>query len=384
MKKDTIQYSGYDNFKCITDKCKHTCCAGWKIDIDNETYKRYESSIYFKKDIKSKFVKDEKNKFSMKMNKDKKCSFLQDDKLCEIHANLGEELLCNTCRLYPRGVNLVGDRIERFLYSSCPAMIELFLLSDKKLTFEMTKGAYNEDEVSNVISFESDMEKIVFTAIRGFTIEVIQSNFIDMEKKFILMGLAYSNFDEFIKTKDYDAVLNAIDIYSEMIEDSNIIPRTEYVAMYDEIKKIVLSEIANFNLSEKLRNLIPSLESVLENEISREESKFREKYLFYIKNNSTYIENYLVNAVYSTGMPVLDGDIMDNYILLVIKYIVFKTYITAVSEEEIHRDNFIDIVALSSRTFDHNKKAVDMLVEELKTLANISEDSIALLVNLVR
>ena len=33
----------YKKFKCIADKCKHSCCIGWEIDIDAETYEKYKS-----------------------------------------------------------------------------------------------------------------------------------------------------------------------------------------------------------------------------------------------------------------------------------------------------------------------------------------------------
>ena len=31
----------YKKFKCIADKCKHSCCIGWEIDIDEHTYNKY-------------------------------------------------------------------------------------------------------------------------------------------------------------------------------------------------------------------------------------------------------------------------------------------------------------------------------------------------------
>ncbi|MGL4654598.1 MAG: flagellin lysine-N-methylase [Sarcina sp.] len=379
MQKDIIQYDGYNNFKCITDKCKHTCCSGWQVDIDNKTYEKYRGSVYFKDSMDLRFTSKDEANFFMKLNDDRDCSFLQEDKLCEIHANHGEEFLCNTCRVYPRGVNVIGDRAERHLFSSCHAMIDMFLLNDRKLTFEVEEGNYSEDEISRVIDIETDMEKMIFTAVRGFTIEVIQSDFISLEEKFVLLGLAYSNFAEFNKSKDYDSILNAIDIYTEMIEDSTSIPHLEASEIYDAIKSIVLGEVANFNLKDELKEIIPNLEYVLNGD-----EDFNRKYESYLEKNSTYIENYLVNAVYSSGMPFISEDMMDNYILLVVKYIAFKVYITSVKEDEITNDNFIDVVALSSRSFDHNQKAVAILIEELKTLVNSSDDAIGVLVNMIR
>jgi len=33
----------YDKFTCIAGACKHNCCIGWEIDIDESTMELYES-----------------------------------------------------------------------------------------------------------------------------------------------------------------------------------------------------------------------------------------------------------------------------------------------------------------------------------------------------
>ena len=33
----------YNRFKCRADKCAHTCCAGWEIDVDGVTLSKYNS-----------------------------------------------------------------------------------------------------------------------------------------------------------------------------------------------------------------------------------------------------------------------------------------------------------------------------------------------------
>ena len=31
----------YDYFKCKADKCTDTCCAGWEVDIDADSFEKY-------------------------------------------------------------------------------------------------------------------------------------------------------------------------------------------------------------------------------------------------------------------------------------------------------------------------------------------------------
>ena len=33
--------SYYKTFQCIADKCEHSCCIGWEIDIDDDSYDYY-------------------------------------------------------------------------------------------------------------------------------------------------------------------------------------------------------------------------------------------------------------------------------------------------------------------------------------------------------
>ena len=33
----------YKDFKCIANRCKHSCCVGWEIEIDDNTFKKYSA-----------------------------------------------------------------------------------------------------------------------------------------------------------------------------------------------------------------------------------------------------------------------------------------------------------------------------------------------------
>ena len=38
----TIVPNYYKNFRCIADKCRHSCCVGWEIDVDDATMEKYK------------------------------------------------------------------------------------------------------------------------------------------------------------------------------------------------------------------------------------------------------------------------------------------------------------------------------------------------------
>ena len=129
MKEYILSY--YPNFKCIAGECKHTCCAGWEMNIDEKSLSRYmENETAFSHTLK-KGINLKKSQF--KADKSGRCAFLNKDGLCEIIINLGEESLCQVCRDHPRFRSFLTDRIEMGLGFSCEQATRLILSFNGKI-----------------------------------------------------------------------------------------------------------------------------------------------------------------------------------------------------------------------------------------------------------
>ena len=129
MKEYILNY--YPQFKCIASKCKHTCCAGWEMNIDSQTlavYKKEKSSFAT---TLNKGINFKKSKF--KVDKQKRCAFLNKQGLCEIILNLGEQSLCQVCRDHPRFRSFFSDRIETGLGFCCEEATRQILLFEGKI-----------------------------------------------------------------------------------------------------------------------------------------------------------------------------------------------------------------------------------------------------------
>ena len=92
----------FQKFKCSASKCTCSCCANWEIDIDPMSLKRYQDytgplAARFKEKI---FFKDDKAWF--RVGDDNRCPFLNEQNLCDIYIEMGEEALCETCTDHPR------------------------------------------------------------------------------------------------------------------------------------------------------------------------------------------------------------------------------------------------------------------------------------------
>lgn len=124
----------YKSFKCIADRCEHSCCVGWEICIDDDTLERYESLDGGYGDIiKSSISYYGDPHFGL--CSDDRCPHLDDQGLCKIISNLGEGYICDICREHPRFYNYT-DVAEVGLGISCPEAARIILSSPDYMTME--------------------------------------------------------------------------------------------------------------------------------------------------------------------------------------------------------------------------------------------------------
>ena len=120
----------YNDFVCIADRCRHSCCIGWEIDVDSETKKKYDT---LKHSYASKIREsiDESGEAHFKLEKDERCPHLNSKGLCEIILNVGDSFLCDICREHPRFYNYTPFGREVGLGMACEEACRIILSSDR-------------------------------------------------------------------------------------------------------------------------------------------------------------------------------------------------------------------------------------------------------------
>ena len=115
--------SYYPDFRCIADRCRHSCCVGWEIDVDPATLALYDSlegelGDRLRRSIADgHFVQDASGR----------CPFLNDSGLCDLITACGEGALCDICYEHPRFRHWYSDREEVGLGLCCEAAVDLLL-----------------------------------------------------------------------------------------------------------------------------------------------------------------------------------------------------------------------------------------------------------------
>ena len=138
----------YKDFACIAGACRHSCCKGWEIDVDDNAMQRWASLPEpWHGRIAGNIAVDEAGAHFV-LTEDERCPFLKSDGLCELILNLGEDSLCQICADHPRFRSFLSDRTETGLGLCCEAAGRLILGRQEKVSLVLTGDDGKEDLLS--------------------------------------------------------------------------------------------------------------------------------------------------------------------------------------------------------------------------------------------
>lgn len=156
-----FEFNYNKKFSCIAEKCKHNCCIGWEISIDKKTLTNY--NLLKEKDARfgdSCFVNN-----SFNLTKDGRCPFLDNDNLCYIIKNYGEQNLCKTCKTHPRFKNFFSGVTETGLGLYCEHACKIILTNKQKMKLVLVKNDNKLNSFTNlekkILSFRTKVIKIL-------------------------------------------------------------------------------------------------------------------------------------------------------------------------------------------------------------------------------
>lgn len=123
----------YKKFKCIGGECEDNCCAaGWQITIDDESLEKYET-MEGEIGVRLRNSIDWEN--GMFEHFEHKCALLNENGLCDVYCDAGEDKMCILCQRYPRHYEEFENVREISLSVSCPEAAKIVLGNRGKVGF---------------------------------------------------------------------------------------------------------------------------------------------------------------------------------------------------------------------------------------------------------
>ena len=189
----------YDDFQCTADRCPDTCCAGWQIVIDEDSLEKYSrergpfgNRLYASIDWEEGIFRQRKGR----------CSFLDEENLCDLYKELGKDALCKTCRMYPRHVEEYEGLRELSLSLSCPVAAEMILTCREPLRL-IEEETDEEEELEQ--EFE-DFDLLMFTQLedaRAVMFDILQNRDLAMEQRIGIAGQMVERMQDCIDEERY-------------------------------------------------------------------------------------------------------------------------------------------------------------------------------------
>ena len=313
----------YRNFTCKADRCRNTCCSGWRIPISKTEYYRLvtlDCSEELDRRIQRSFsipetVTDERFRY-VSFNWEGICP-IQEKGLCSLHKEKGEGVLPEVCRLYPRSLKNINGHNVACCSSSCEKVVELLYEADDMSLVKETME--EEARISYTVS-EEDIAQI------GTFQEIIKDRSTTLAQS-IADICRIINEKEF--SEDYDADREPLE---EGLKPLRFFSRGD-----DRLAGICLKVVKRYesdpSLYEKDRDLF--------------EKRFPDWMSFFEKiiNNSMIYENY----------PFVDerADRTGVYRGLCLCYGLLRMLCIGNTAEDGNRETLIDTVTALFRVIDH-------------------------------
>lgn len=140
----------YKSFNCIADRCQHSCCIGWEIDIDEDSLNKYSHiDGDMGKRLSDSISREGTPHFIL--SNDERCPFFNERGLCDMILYGGDEMLCNICTDHPRFRNYLPDRAETGIGLCCEEAARLIIDSEKPMKLEYSGQAIESDDYASAI-----------------------------------------------------------------------------------------------------------------------------------------------------------------------------------------------------------------------------------------
>lgn len=358
MKIRTPQY--YKNFKCIAGACTDTCCSGWQVDVDDRSYAYYKTvGGSFGERLRSVMIDGKKGQEGQfKICPDGRCPFLNENNLCDLYANLGEDALCVTCDQYPRYTTEYGNLREVGIALSCKTAAQLILEKEGIPAYDEYE---DEDAFFSLNNIDGDLFINLLPA-REKAIEIIHNREYHItDRMIILLEFGYrlqracktpNTFGRIIKDIDRD--------FAGIVKDVKAFKDSDVISGCRKIWKCYMGQVI-------IKKEWPVLAAAAEERLYSDSGyRMREKQFYKINEGSMYeYENILTYFIYRY---FLKGS-MDKDILTKVKMAVVSTFMIIESNMAfmygnnmvLNKEHRIDNAHIYSREVEHSEENFDRL-----------------------
>lgn len=377
-------------FHCIGASCEDTCCAGWGIPVDKQTYEKYRQfpldklgsvvsqyvSIAAASGPDSLYARIEPAPSGF-------CPFFTTDRLCGIQKEYGSHLLPATCSIYPRALNQVDGVLEGSLSLSCPEAARNVLLDPNAMQVagDLLSGDFRTDNFFRLASNRAgSIHKPYgsFHAVRALLIDMVKDRSRPIWQRLLLIGSLCKRLDEITTAEEDETVPAILGEYREVLANHWLHAELEGMPNHLRVKLNVIQKLTEERVSDSTSGqrfrdthrmfvegiILPP--GATPGDVSERYLEAEERYYRPFFAKSPFIlENYLLNYIFKNLFPFGHQDtphykpqsIFDEYILMTTQFAWITTLIIGMAgyyKDDFAEEHVIRAVQSFTRAVEHS------------------------------
>ena len=349
-------------FRCTGSECEATCCAGWNVNIDCTTYKKYKALPRgeLRSLLNSNLVADSSSNddcaAKVKLTPARECPFLSPERLCRIQQERGAEYLSDTCSIYPRALNRIDGEFEGSLYLSCPEAARLVLLDPRLLESDPGEASCFRAAVFLTV----DTEQLAkgygafrhFADIRATVLALLQDRSYPVWQRLFLLGMMCKRLHELSVSLETNGIPEILHKYREMTASGTLRsamegipaqPLSQLTVILQLLDRRIKTAWSSPRFQECVSDFVRGIQyrdgASLESLVPAYVDAHERHYAPFMAQREFILENYLVNCVFSKLFPFqlqsmsdpAPQNLFSGYLMAVLHYALIKGLLIGIS-----------------------------------------------------
>jgi lysine-N-methylase len=385
------EYSAH--FRCIGPACEDSCCEGWTVPIEQEAYEKYQSVpagplriLLDQSIVRTPDAPMATQYAKINMPPSFKCPILTEERLCRIHAELGEEFLCRTCATYPRVVTTIDNLEEKALSLSCPEAARLVLL-DPDLMTPSGDGGYQMTWDDSPQRGKSLLP--FFWPIREFVFALIRNRVYPMWQRLFLLGSFCRRLDAVVRGEADRGVTDVLRDFPAVAATGNLRAAMEQIPadlpqQLDMVLRLAGIGHERAQLNSRFIECLEAFKTGIEvrpdatlpDLVAAYTAAHERNFAPFFAAHPYILENLVANAIFRRQFPFgfKDGKIdpepeaARQFALLATQFALIKGLLIGVAG--CHKENFsaahvVHTIQSASKHFEHHPQFIEQIHELL-------------------
>ncbi|MDE7260501.1 MAG: flagellin lysine-N-methylase [Oscillospiraceae bacterium] len=380
--EEDLRPAYYDDFHCLAEGCKLSCCKGWSITFNKKDYlslKRQEGSPDLNARMETGLRRLRKGpmaeKFYGEFNMDSGvCPLLREDGLCQLQREKDHAALPDVCRTYPRSETyLYSGYLERSLSPSCEGVLALLWELPDGIEFRSDPLPKSQHKYVNFP--EENPLPLYFSVVREWCVDLLQNRRFTLPQRIWIMGMGLKLLadgeTDIQRWMERAAVLPDSDI-SDFLPDGN---QELALLLSNCFRTLLIMQSGDPELEPLKNQLVESMRLETHPDTNRAtipltpyceaRARFEERF----GDRDYFMENLMVSIFVHLHMPHMASReaLWKSYVNFCNLYAMYR-FLSVMSCREGasgDREELFRLIVFASRSLIHNSQRQNQLRDEL-------------------